>query len=309
MNFIAKTEDHLIGPQGGAPRGGRKDFFVAFAASLVVNAAVLSLMIWESARDKTPNMQETAVEVIVEAPPPEVAKPDVEPESTEASPPRANANAHLRNGGLPEIADEDREQKAPKGEETIYGAGVDKIVRSAPQAAQDRREGEEADPDPNKEISRIIPPAAPMPVPTPKPIIAPPGTSKQRAAQRKSDKVATHDEAAMKDKKIECSGRGYIGRPTHQVMQALVLGQLTKEQAARVIKKTQISKDLFINQNYVNNVRIFVHSDGSPDGDSKIVLLPQGLSVRAGDRIEYITGYPDPATPCHYIPNVVSRVL
>ncbi len=88
-----------------------------------------------------------------------------------------------------------------------------------------------------------------------------------------------------------------------------MLGQATKAQAAEMIKRTQARRDMFISPNYIDNIRIFVHVDGAPEGASLAVLLPPGLSVQAGDRVEFLAGHLDPPTPCHYIPNLASRVL
>ena len=64
-----------------------------------------------------------------------------------------------------------------------------------------------------------------------------------------------------------------------------------------------------ISRRYVANARLFVHIDGTPDSGSSVALLPPGLSARAGDRIEFLSGHLDPSSPCHYIPPLVSRVL
>ncbi len=67
--------------------------------------------------------------------------------------------------------------------------------------------------------------------------------------------------------------------------------------------------DMPISGRYVANARVFLHIDGTPDGASRAALLPAGLSAQTGDRVEFTPHHLDPASPCHYIPNLISRVL
>ncbi len=313
MPIGAAPEFRLIAAQGGAPRRQAEYLVASYAASLAINAIFILLMIWEiDARVETQAVQETPVDVIIEAPPP-VADPETTPESSPASapPPRAAAKESLKGGSsFPKLADEERRQNAPQGEETINGAGMDKTFDGAPQDAKEKRDSEEAPPDRNAEIWRIVPPNAPAPVPDAKLRIAPPGLPKQ-ATVKQPDKEATQDEATIKEKKIECgaNAKKATDPSPNRTMRGLVLGLATKSQAAEMIQRTQAKRDMFINPNYIDNIRVFVRVDGAPAGAWQAVLLPAGLSVRAGDRVEFLAAHMDPSMPCHYIPNLVSRVL
>ncbi len=105
----------------GAPRISPARFS-GWATSLV-------LMIIEiSARPGAPvALQETTVEVIVEASPP-VADPSVKTASpaAPAPPPPAAGKERSKEAWLPKIADEDRAQNGRQSDQTIYGAGTDK---------------------------------------------------------------------------------------------------------------------------------------------------------------------------------------
>ena len=76
-----------------------------------------------------------------------------------------------------------------------------------------------------------------------------------------------------------------------------------------MIQMTQANLDMYISPAYVENIRVMVHVDGTAPNAWVGVLLPRGMSVRTGDHIEYIFVHLDPARPCHYIPNLASRLL
>jgi hypothetical protein len=88
-----------------------------------------------------------------------------------------------------------------------------------------------------------------------------------------------------------------------------VLRQLTKGEAGRAIQLTQANTDMDISPDYLDNMRVSVHVDGTHEGASSVVLLPHGLTVRNGNRVEFVPSHLDPSRPCHYIPNLVSRLL
>jgi hypothetical protein len=251
-------------------------------------------------------------EAIVEAPPPEAARPESKSESAASPPKPADANERLKNRFfVRELADEDREQKAEKGEANTSGAGKDKALTAPPQDSSDRRESEDTRPEPNKEISHLVPPAAPTPVSRTKTRIAPPGPLKQPAAKsRKPDEKATQDEATMKRQNIECGAKAKVAfEPSPRTRQGQVLGRLTKDQADRMIQVTQAYLDMLISPRYLDNMSIFVHLDGTREGAWIMALLPAGLSVQAGDRVEMLGAHLDPSALCHYIPTLVLRVL
>jgi len=101
----------------------------------------------------------------------------------------------------------------------------------------------------------------------------------------------------------------FLGPYPNQTKQGQVVGFLREDQAMRLLQTTQANTRMAINPDYVNNLRALVHVDGSLEGSKFVVLVPQGLSVRPGSRIEFVGGHADPALPCHYVPNLIDRLL
>jgi hypothetical protein len=96
---------------------------------------------------------------------------------------------------------------------------------------------------------------------------------------------------------------------SHQARQGQVVGFLTLEQADNAVQRTQTQLGMTINPDYLSNVRSLVHLDGGVQGSRYIYLVPQGMNVRIGDRVEVVGGLIDPNLPCHYIPALITRDL
>jgi hypothetical protein len=75
------------------------------------------------------------------------------------------------------------------------------------------------------------------------------------------------------------------------------------------MQQTQAELRMAINPDYIGNVRSLVHLDGSPEGSRYVFLVPQGMNVRIGDRVEVISGRVDSNLPSHYIPTLITRGL
>ncbi len=86
-----------------------------------------------------------------------------------------------------------------------------------------------------------------------------------------------------------------------------VVGFLTSDQAAKLLQSTQFTLRMAINPDYLANVRSLVHLDGSPEGTRFVYLVPQGMTVQIGDRVDVVGGRIDTSLPCHYIPNLIVR--
>ena len=86
-----------------------------------------------------------------------------------------------------------------------------------------------------------------------------------------------------------------------------VVGFLTPDQALRTMQNTQFMKRMAINPDYISNVRTLVHLDGSVEGSRFLYIVPKGMTVWPGDRVEVAAGHVDANLPCHYIPNLVVR--
>ena len=306
MSFTIDASDHLSLKPREPVRTRLANLTVAYAASLAINAALLLLMLVEiNVWVEIPVVEETPIDIVVEPPAPDIAPENPPPPAAE-QPPGAPAS-------MPIVADEERQLKAPPAQETIAGDGTgDNPSGSTPrrEAARDR-ESEEIDPDPRKEISRLIAPAAPKPVPREQPRTAPPRPSQKPVAKEKPRVATTETEPTVKKKEIHCGANATRPIPAlpPPARRATVLGHATAAQAAQMIQITQALMDMPISGRYVANARVFLHIDGTPDGASRAALLPAGLSARTGDRVEFTPHHLDPASPCHYIPNLISRVL
>ena len=309
MSFTVDASDHLILKRREPFRTRLVRFVVAYAASLAINIALLLLMFVEiTVWIEVVPVEETPVEVIVEPPPPLDAAAIMQ----ENPPPPVAERQPAAPASTPNVADEERQLKAPPGQETIAGDGTgDNPSGSTPKREATRdRESEEIDPDPRKEISRLIAPAAPKPVPRDQPRTAPPRPSQKPVAKEKQRVATTETEPTVKRKEIHCGADATRFFPSPPLLrQAQVLGQLTESQATSTMEVNQRLFDLRISPHYIGNARLAVHIDGTPAGGWSVVLLPRGLSARAGDRVEFLGGHVDPSMPCHYIPPVVSRVF
>ena len=93
---------------------------------------------------------------------------------------------------------------------------------------------------------------------------------------------------------------------THPLRTGQVVGFLSADDAMRLLQQTQ---RMAINPDYLSNARSLVHRDGSLEGSRNVYLVPQGMNVRIGDRVEIIDGRIDPSLPCHYLPNLIIRDL
>ncbi len=91
-------------------------------------------------------------------------------------------------------------------------------------------------------------------------------------------------------------------------VQGVVVGFLDPDAATRLLQTTQAKTHMTINPDYVSNPRALVHVDGSPEKSRVVALVDKGLTVRIGDHVEFVGGHAD-AMPCHYIPNLIGRIL
>ena len=97
--------------------------------------------------------------------------------------------------------------------------------------------------------------------------------------------------------------------PAGPARQGQVVGFLSTDQANNTLQRTQASLGMEISPDYIGNVRSLVHLDGAAQGSRTIYLVPEGMNVHAGDRVEVVGGRIDPNLPCHYIPNLIKRDL
>jgi len=84
---------------------------------------------------------------------------------------------------------------------------------------------------------------------------------------------------------------------------------LTRDEAMCLLQATQAHAGMSINPAYVDNVRAVVQIGSGPAPSQTTALVPNGLTVAIGARVEVVGGYVDPFLPCHYIPDLIARVL
>jgi len=118
--------------------------------------------------------------------------------------------------------------------------------------------------------------------------------------------IETSTDQAQTDVKA-CQARPFPF--SHPARQGEVVGFLNPEQADNAMQRTQAQLGRTINPHYLSNVRSLVHLDGGVQGSRYIYLVPQGMNVRMGDRVEVIGGRIDPNLPCQYVPALIARDL
>jgi hypothetical protein len=282
---------------------------MSYVGSIAFHVLLLALMIVGVDIYAEPiKVTETPIEVIFEA------KADPPAQSAEHLPvskqsPAASSNAQPRYAVDPrEIADEEHQQKAWPDGTVINGNGTDKSRTASLSDSGKRPDSEELKNDPDKEVLRIVPPRPKDPESPQRTNIAPPGQGSKPWAKEEPKEEA--DASTAKRQKITCGANAKTVVRSSQVQRrGRVLGQLTKEQANRLLQINQANLDMYINPDYVDNIRVFVHVDGTRDGAWTVVLLPHGLAVQTGDRVEFTVVYSDPSRPCHYVPPLASSVL
>jgi hypothetical protein len=252
---------------------------------------------------------ETSIDVIFEAKADSPAAQSVEHLPVSQQSPVASLNARPQYGfDLREIADEEHQQKAWPDGTMINGDGTDKSWTTLPSDSGKRRDSEELKNDPDKEAFRLVPPRPKDPELPQRTNIAPPGQGSKPTAKAEPKEEA--DASTAKRQQITCGANAKIVVRSPQAQRrGQVLGQLTRDQANRLIQITQANRDMYISPDYVGNIRVFIHIDGTRDGAWSVVLLPHGLAVQSGDRVEFTLTHLDPFRPCHYIPSLVSSVL
>jgi hypothetical protein len=111
---------------------------------------------------------------------------------------------------------------------------------------------------------------------------------------------STKDVVACQTKTVPFAGPARQGQ---------IVGFLSTDQAIGLMQQTQAELRMAINPDYIANVRSLVHLDGSVEGSRYVYVVPQGMNVRIGDRVEVIGGRVDSNLPCHYIPTLITHDL
>lgn len=86
-----------------------------------------------------------------------------------------------------------------------------------------------------------------------------------------------------------------------------VVGFLLQEQAQTLTQRTEAQLQAKLNPAFVNNLRAVITPEGT---QSRLVaLVPATMAVNIGDQVVFTGGYKDPSLPCHYMPNLISKII
>jgi hypothetical protein len=246
-------------------------------------------------------------------PPPEqaIAAIEVVIEPAPISPASQPGSAADLNGGPGDgsdsrpRADEERQKKGMPDARTLEGEGTAKVATLAPRDGAEKREGEDLRSDPEKEAVRIVPP---LTSDRPRPQEARPAAPGTEGAAWAPEGVRQDDkETTAKRQPIQCGANAQHKVLTQAVLRrGQVQRELTERDKARSRDIGETRSDLHISPGYQEFRTVGVFTDG---GKRAAVALPQGMSVRIGDRLEFQVAHLDPARPCHFIPNVAVRVV
>ena len=212
-------------------------------------------------------------------------------ESAAASPPPVSApNEQNVLPSIPAVADADKRAKAPLATLDVNGVDLSK---------QPGHDGGDPSSNPAKlPMPRAAGDLASGAASLPSWAVEPVGLAQRQATAREPGE----DElTAIKEPKLECGAKAMLSPPRARIRkQAMVIGIATAAQALAMTRSSQVVADRRINPNYATNTEVFADTWVG----KAIVVLPAGLTVNAGDVIEFDQGYVDPSDPCQYIPNL-----
>ena len=247
---------------------------LAIAGHLII-ALILLLGLFE--RTEPAPVAAMPVEIVMEEP------------AAASPPPVSTPNEQSSLPSVPAVADADKHAKAQLATVDVNGVNRPK---------QPGHDGG----DPSSGANEV-----PMPraagdlasgVSLPSWAVEPIGLAQRQATTRESGE----DElTAIKEPKLECGAKARWSSPRARIRkQAVAIGIATAAQALAMTRSTQVMVDRRINPNYATNTEVFADTwEGKT-----VVVLPAGLTVNAGDVIEFDQGHVDPSNPCQYIPNL-----
>jgi hypothetical protein len=308
MPVIAGVEDRLASPVAPPVDGGRQAA-ASYAGSIAAHALCAALLLLVVGfRVSPPVVIMTAIEVVLEPAPP--ASPASPASPAPAALPQARADdlhGWARYGfDTRPFADAERQRKGAPDARTIDGRGTDKVATLAPRNGAEKRDGEDLKNDPDKEAIRIVPPLASDARWRQEATLAPPGPE---GAAWAPEGVKQDDDATARERQpIQCGGNAKSKTATSsRPLRAQVLEILNERQKSLTKDFTEAKHDLHTSPEYLELAQALVEIDVTRR--RMVVMLPQGMSARIGDRLEFMTGRLDPARPCHLIPNLATRVL
>jgi hypothetical protein len=240
MFMVSCTRNRLSRQAAGLDA---KRLAVSYGGSIAINALfVASIFVGLEAYPALSNPREVAIEVTIEA-------------STKAAPQAINedgAQRLLRSGAdaslgpnqsfdARDIADEERQQKAARDNMTIDGNGTENSRSAVQNNTGEDRANEDLKNDPEKEAFRLVRPLSKFSKSQQKEKIAPPGQDSKAAKGRPQGE---DNETTAKRQPIQCGANAKIAFPISPALKrGQVLGQLTKDQADRLIQINQANAD------------------------------------------------------------------
>jgi hypothetical protein len=119
------------------------------------------------------------------------------------------------------------------------------------------------------------------------------------------------DVAAVGSAQAELAPRacGLKGPDVGQDLFGRVVAFVSAQQALETIKYTQVLAGGNISPDYLTQRRVLVEAASGFGVGRPTVIVPDGMTVRIRDTVEYTGAHRARGLPCHYIPNVISRVV
>ncbi len=88
-----------------------------------------------------------------------------------------------------------------------------------------------------------------------------------------------------------------------------VIGFVTRVQALQSIGLTQAHMNGKISPDYTYQQRVRIVDSFYGDHALALALVPPGLRVGIGDKVEVSASHRDPHYPCNYVPRMIRRVV
>jgi hypothetical protein len=88
-----------------------------------------------------------------------------------------------------------------------------------------------------------------------------------------------------------------------------VVGFLTPAQAEVVTQRVKPLVNGEVSPLYRENTRVAIERPGQSGAPPDTVLVPNGMRINIGDWVEYAARHRDTNFACHYIPQIITRVV
>lgn len=87
--------------------------------------------------------------------------------------------------------------------------------------------------------------------------------------------------------------------------EGVVVGFLTRDQALALRVRMEFQLHAALNPDYLDNPRAVIETSRGDVSGREVALVPEGVTVRVGDRVAFDGAYWDPLSACRYMPNLI----